>query len=449
MIGRLVEDLAIKAIEFNSALVTEVYVNDSDKEGTQTTETNSSQIIEIKPFNSSLPTLSRKLEARPLFRGISDSITRGDIVLFAQIAKKVYYMGPLNTKNDPMESPYNKYSSTMEGRGAVDKSQLDDSGYGHLFPSDRAVKKISKKRNNELDFLTNDYYRYSKHSDLILEGRHGNSIRLGSNAIFPNLILSNNNEADVENISIGSQMSFLSNGTISQNFSTLNSGFRLAVDIPFEVAEQSEQEPPHNFRINRGSGVEPWNIFDYDYGYEDGSDDDNEEYNQILITSDRITFNARSKTKGDFTVSSRRNISFGAGQNVIINNPGYTLINSDNIYLGIDSKTKKEPLVLGDELRKLLEDMTKILKNAHALVQGVPIPLVDKTGAFLNLPTTKGPTLENNEFSISEILDSLKERTTSTTNADGQEITIHDAGNTKFLSQYHYIEQNTRSTNEG
>tara|TARA_R100000008_G_scaffold2860_1_gene2163 strand:+ start:182 stop:1516 length:1335 start_codon:yes stop_codon:yes gene_type:complete len=442
MPGRILEDILTKAVEFNTALVTEVHINDSDKESGQKIETNSSQVVEIKPFNSNLPTLSRRLEARPLFRGISDSITRGDIVLFTQIAKKVYYIGPLNTKNDPMESPYNKYSSTMEGRGAVDRSQIDESGYGKVYPSERAVKKLSKKRNNDLDFLEPQYYRFSKHSDLLIEGRHGNSIRLGSNAIFPNLILSNNNEADVENISIGSQISFLSNGTISQNFSTLNSGFRLSVDIPFEVAEQTEQEPPHNFRVNKGSGVEPFNVFDYDYGFEDGSDDENDEYNQILFTSDRITFNVRSETKGDFTVSSKRNISFGAGENVIINNPGYSLINSDNIYLGIESKSKKEPLVLGDELRKLLEDMAKILKNAHALVQGVPIPLVDKAGAFLNLPTTKGATLENNTLSISEILDSLKERTTSKTNADGQEITIHDVGNTKFLSQHHFIETN-------
>ena len=194
--------------------------------------------------------------------------------------------------------------------------------------------------------------------------------------------------------------------------------------------------------MNKGSGVEPFNVFDYDYGIEDGTDDENDEYNQILFTSDRMTFNVRGENKGDFTVSSKRNISFGAGENVIINNPGYSLINSDNIYLGIESKSKKEPLVLGDELRKLLEDMAKILKNAHALVQGVPIPLVDKAGAFLNLPTAKGATLENNLLSISEILDSLKERTTSKTNADGQEITIHDVGNTKFLSQHHFIEEN-------
>ena len=145
MPGRILEDILTKAVEFNTALVTEVHINDSDKQSGQKIETNSSQVVQIKPFNSNLPTLSRRLEARPLFRGISDSITRGDIVLFAQIAKKVYYIGPLNTKNDPMESPYNKYSSTMEGRGAVDRSQIDESGYGKLYPSERAVKKLKSK----------------------------------------------------------------------------------------------------------------------------------------------------------------------------------------------------------------------------------------------------------------------------------------------------------------
>ena len=157
MPGRILEDILTKAVEFNTALVTEVHINDSDKslpgETGQKIENNSSQVVEIKPFNSNLPTLSRRLEARPLFRGISDSITRGDIVLFTQIAKKVYYIGPLNTKNDPMESPYNKYSSTMEGRGAVDRSQIDESGYGKLYPSERAVKKLSKKRNDVLDYF--------------------------------------------------------------------------------------------------------------------------------------------------------------------------------------------------------------------------------------------------------------------------------------------------------
>ena len=51
--------------------------------------------------------------------------------------------------------------------------------------------------------------------------------------------------------------------------------------------------------------------------------------------------------------------------------------------------------------------------------------------------------LENNELSITEILDSLKERTTSTTtDADGVETIVHNAGNTKFLSKHHFIEIN-------
>jgi hypothetical protein len=55
MPGRILEDILTKAVEFNTALVTEVHINDSDKESGQKIETNSSQVVEIKPFNSNLP----------------------------------------------------------------------------------------------------------------------------------------------------------------------------------------------------------------------------------------------------------------------------------------------------------------------------------------------------------------------------------------------------------
>ena len=100
--------------------------------------------------------------------------------------------------------------------------------------------------------------------------------------------------------------------------------------------------------------------------------------NQILITSDKITMDARSD-RGDFTISSGRNINIGAAQNFTLNNQGNSVINSGNIYLGVPAKSKKEPLVLGDELRTLLLDIMTILQDSRALVQGVPIPLYDQT----------------------------------------------------------------------
>ena len=97
-LGRILDDLSTKAIEFNLGFVDKVFLSQTDK---QDEETQSSQMVQLKPFNTTLPTIHRKVKARPLFRGISDSITRGDIVLFTLISKKFYYMGPLNTFNNP------------------------------------------------------------------------------------------------------------------------------------------------------------------------------------------------------------------------------------------------------------------------------------------------------------------------------------------------------------
>ena len=110
-----------------------------------------------------------------------------------------------------------------------------------------------------------------------------------------------------------------------------------------------------------------------------------------------------------------------------LNNKGFSVINSGNIYLGKGAKDKAQPIVLGEELRILLEQIVQILNNANALVQGVPMPLVDNAG--ISLKDTK---VTKN---ITEILEQLEERTT-----DDEGIIQDDGPN--FMSRYHYIETN-------
>ena len=421
-VKRFFDDVATKSVEFNLAFVNRVFINNVDYPN-QDEEQTSSQIIEIKPLNTTLPTIQKKMKARPLFRGISDSITRGDLVLFTLISKKFYYIGPLNSFNQPNYSPASFYSKNLEGRGFNSNPQVDSkSGYGVEYPQNLRVKKLKKGRNIELDFLSNASYDISKHSDLLMEGRHGNGIRIGSKAIFPLLNISNNNPFSEESLSAGSVISLLSNGSIEQNFAGQNSGFRLSIDIPAEQVNR--------FPLNKGNDNDE-NVFNYNYG----SVNDTTTNDQIIITSDRITFDARS-SQGDFTVASGRNINFGAKKNFTLNNSGYSVINSGNIYLGETAKSKKEPVVLGEELRKMLEDITKILKNAHALVQGVPVPLTDALGAPLN--QSKSVTLESPILNLTEIVKQLEARTET----DNNGVVNYGKDGPNFLSHHHYIETN-------
>jgi len=88
-------------------------------------------------------------------------------------------------------------------------------------------------------------------------------------------------------------------------------------------------------------------------------------------------------------------------------------------------------MVLGEQLRIVLEQIVNILSNANAFVQGVPIPLVDSTGAPLRTASSTVKSLK----SLQEILGELTVR-------EQNEDNVYQNGNTTFLSRHHYIEQN-------
>ena len=45
--------------------------------------------------------MKRLLLAQPLLRGFADSMSRGDSVIYTQIGRIFFYLGPLNTTNNP------------------------------------------------------------------------------------------------------------------------------------------------------------------------------------------------------------------------------------------------------------------------------------------------------------------------------------------------------------
>jgi len=418
------------SIQFHLGTVRRVYT-DNKRGGVG--EIYSTNMIKVKGLNSTLPSVSKELPARPFFRGVHDSITKGDLVLFCILPhKKVYYIGPLNTFNNPNYSPNPSYSKEKQYRGLDHNVSLDEKGYSELFPK-ITTKPLSKtySTNLDLDFITENRgvltnttaVEFAKFTDLVLEGRHGNSIRIGSRAVNPILNIHNNRLSNnTEQLGQGSLISMMSAGSIEQNF--LSNGFQLSVD-----ANRTKEDI---FKINNGNDtINAENSYDYNYSKvnPDNSDDDRVDFDQMIIFSDKITFDARSPNAGDFTVSANRNINFGATKNFTLNNKGFSVINSGNIYIGKEAKNKAQPMVLGDELRILLLDIMTILQNSRALVQGVPIPLVNQQS---------GPMFPDIDKIIKSL--SLEEPEPRELDDNG----VYKNANTKFLSQYHYVEQNVR-----
>ena len=132
--------------------------------------------------------------------------------------------------------------------------------------------------------------------------------------------------------------------------------------------------------------------------------------NQILFSSDRITINSKLD---DIYLSSNKDIHIGSGRSLAISTNEDLIIESRNIYLGNpapnQSGREMEKMVLGNKLLEVLQETLAALKEANGLVQGVPVPLTDSTGAPGSFSTKIVP--------IEQKLDSI-------------------------LSQYHYIEPN-------
>ena len=128
--------------------------------------------------------------------------------------------------------------------------------------------------------------------------------------------------------------------------------------------------------------------------------------NQILMSSDRITINSKTNNS---TISSGNNTIIGSGNQTHMVSENKTVIEASNVYLGRQAEDQTQPMVLGAALVDFLHETLDLLGRAHALVQGVPIPLTDATMAPLS------PQIE---------------------------LLIRKLNNPLFWSEYHFIEDN-------
>ena len=172
---------------------------------------------DISPYSSDSTGVS--IDAIPLLRGVQDSITRGDLVLYTNIGKQNFYLGPINTRNIPSNSSDHMYGGLSTGKDRPDgyNKNISKASYG----------KMVKPKNLPMDFPaissninTNTIvYLESTMSDLMLEGRYGNAIRIGATYHNPVLIISNNNEGEKETLGGGGSIfAMTSIGTIDNNF---------------------------------------------------------------------------------------------------------------------------------------------------------------------------------------------------------------------------------------
>jgi len=112
-------------LQFIPATVRQI-INSGEASASPTNNNNESNCIAIEKStntnNANIEGMETK-KYRPLLRGFSDSIVKGDSVLVTVVGDVGYYLGPLNNTNTPSQT-----SSTIRGSGGT----LDKKLHGTL-----------------------------------------------------------------------------------------------------------------------------------------------------------------------------------------------------------------------------------------------------------------------------------------------------------------------------
>jgi len=322
----------------------------------------------------------------PLMRGFVDVPAKGDPVLLCEIGGIQYYLGPLNTSNQVNFNEDNLYESELP----LNSNSIEPNARLHKGESRNFVRanhdRMRKVWNPRLD-ATNVYNE--THGDMMLEGRHGNSIRIGSRDVNPYIYISNGRleTFTTEGFADGTLISITNKGSLNQHFGgyaiqpnaddeeqakelEVVPGFILASDY-----HASTEEPPKRLMSKLVSSVnDDLDATDliYRYGSEESSDDDgNTIYdsivaNQILFNSDRITINSKLD---DIFLSSNNDIHIGTKRHLTISTNENLIIESEQTHLGDPNKKTMDNMLLGKKVQEAFKGIIDMIKSIQIMTQ--------------------------------------------------------------------------------
>ncbi len=280
-----------------------------------------------------------------------------------------YYINPINLWNsqetNPLPIPNQNVKSSTQNKGYLETEtgnpNKPNSQENTTFKPGTYF--IEKGTVNPL---------YAFEGDTIIEGRFGNSIRLGNTV--PNSIAFLNNNWSITG-SLGDPITILSNGlhsespsfnSITEDINKDRSSLYLTStqQIPLEVSSQNDylsyETPPTSPKEYNGK--------------------------QAILNSGRLIFNT---TQDHILLSSAKSINLNTVESVNIDAATQTVIQTPELYLG-GIKTA-QPVVLGDDLVGLLTDvlndlnyLTQAIQNQIGVPIGSPLAPLNLTAQVIN-----------------------------------------------------------------
>jgi hypothetical protein len=304
----------------------------------------------------------------PLFPNIKNYPLINEVVMVVALANNdfqnnfnrltYYYINPINLWNsqetNPLPLPTQNIKSSSQNKGYLETQT------GNPNKPDSQDNTTFRPGTYFLEKGTvNPIYAFE--GDTIIEGRFGNTLRLG-NTVPDNIANLNNNWSATG--SLGDPITILSNGLHSESPSYnsivedinkdkssiyLTSTQKLPIEVTSKNDYLSYQTPPTAPNQYHGK--------------------------QAIINSGRIVFNT---TEDHILLSSKKSINLNTVESVNIDAATQTVIQTPELYLG-GIKTA-QPVVLGDDLVGLLTDvltdldtLTKSLQNQIGVPAGSPL----------------------------------------------------------------------------
>ena len=237
-----------------------------------------------------------------------------------------------------------------------------------------------------------NYQQSYNEGDYIIDGRFGNSLRLGNTV--PNGLTPIENNWSVTG-SVGDPITIISNGhhketpsyksiTEDINLDKSSAYFTSTQKIPIEVASTNDY-------LSYTDQTQPPTLPNQYTG------------EQIILNSGRLLFNT---TKDHILLSSKKSINLNAVQSINLETIGPIILESSQVLLG--SSLADESAILGDTListlQDLLTDMKFAIQTSAAQLGNNGIPLEPQGSAFRSLASSLDFTIQNLNNAKSQII---------------------------------------------
>ena len=378
-------------MNFEVAVVKDIVLNDTSKYFTNVGEWNGIGTVYFKKVKGN----NYKSEgfAKPYFSNFSNYPLLEELVYIFSLPspdiqtnnfKEIYYyITPLNIWNS---NHHNGIPNIFENKNLPDSQKRD-----YVQTQAGAVRRVedgSSDINLGQSFKERSNIKPVKkfEGDVVLEGRLGNSIRLGSTNQIDSAPLNNWSELGYS----GDPILILRNGQGDTG------------SVGFLPTEENINQDPSSIYLTSTQKI-PFQVASSNYlSYKEDTPTLPNQYSgkQILINSGRLIFNS---SEDHLLLSSKKSISLNSitGLNIDTNKVTFQ---TEYIYLG--SKSATEPLVLGDALEAVIKELISIVQDiavqsAVAANSGGPIPTLNqKAPGWINRLNTINTSIFKSKYNF-------------------------------------------------